>query len=696
MAVFLPGRAQDDTNAVDAASPPTAGFNPDPGASLKPAPTPFYHVPPGTPPDYQFVRDPLLDVPHAPLLDLHEVPHVWQNRNYPANTPPPPGTMAVPDRWDLDIPVWMRYNTPEQEAPYMYSTPRLWDPYKQSVLKGDVPVIGQDIFLSLTATSFTSYEARNIPTPSGVSTYTANSTQFYGAGDQQEVDQFLSLSIDLFKGETVFQPLTWLLHLEPVYNINYTRVKETGVLSVDPRGSNAQSDNDGVATNNSGNGATGGTAVGSLGAGGVGGLLPGDPGGLLGGGSFDYIGPGKEGTEYVTRTKDKISLQEAFLELHLADISPNYDFISLRVGNQPFNSDFRGFVFNDTNLGIRLFGSADSNRWQYNLALFDMREKDTYSELNTFDSRHQNVLIANVYRQDFLVKGYTAQLSFLANFDNSDLHYDRTGNLVDPEPLGGSIEPHDLRAYYFGWNGDGHIGRLNLTHSFYEVIGRDELNGLAGQTVDINAQMAAAELSYDQDWIRFKVSAFYGSGDKNPEDNHATGFDTILDNPNFVGGPFSYFVRQGFIFGDTDVNFKQRNSLVIDLRSSKDEGQANFVNPGVIILGAGTDMDLLPTLKLFLNANFVRMADVEPVNFALHSANVTSDIGWDLSGGVEYRPLLTDNITISAGIGTLIPGDGYKAIYETNTLSVPGYDTEPPGHVDSFLYSAFMSVTLRY
>lgn len=690
LGVFLPAFSQ--STATYTAQDTT--YNPDPGASEKPIQPPFYQTPSGTPPDYGLERDPLLDLPHAPLIDIYRVNRTWQNRDY-AEEQLPPGTLGVPDRWDLDIPVWMRYNTPERETPYMTNTPRLWDPYKQSVLKGDVPVAGQDIFLSLTATSFTSYEARDIPTPSGVSSDRPNSSEFFGQGDQQEVDQFLSFKLDLFKGETVFQPVTWDLHIEPVYNINYVRVKETGILSVDPRGSGAQSDNNGVFTNNGGNGSNAGGAGGFTDPGG---LLPGDPGGLLGPGpGFGYVGGSTAlGDRYVTRTKDFASLQQAFLELHLADFTDNYDFISMRVGNQPFNSDFRGFVFNDTNLGLRIFGNMDSNRWQYNLAAFDMREKDTYSELNTFDSRHQYVFIANVYRQDFFAKGYTAQLSFLTNLDQADTHYDRTGNLVDPEILGGPIVPHNIQAYYFGFNGDGHIGRFNLTNSFYEVIGRDSENGLAGGPVDINAQMGAVELSYDQDWIRFKASFFYGSGDSNPTNGTATGFDTILDNPNFIGGPFSYYSRQGFIFGDTDVNFKQTNSLVIDLRSSKTEGQANFVNPGVFIYGVGTDMDLLPTLKLFLNANYIRMADTEPVNFALHTANITPEVGWDLSGGIQYRPLLTDNIIVSAGLGTLIPGNGYKAIYETNTIPVPGYNSGPAGHVDAFLYSAFASVTLTY
>ena len=82
---------------------------------------------------------------------------------------------------------------------------------------------------------------------------------------------------------------------------------------------------------------------------------------------------------------------------------------------------------------------------------------------------------------------------------------------------------HDVKAYYFGWTGDGHIGRMNITHAFYQVFGEDEFNGLAGRRVDINAQMAALELSYDRDWIRFKLSGFYASGDSDPTDRTAQG-----------------------------------------------------------------------------------------------------------------------------------------------------------------------------
>ena len=107
------------------------------------------------------------------------------------------------------------------------------------------------------------------------------------------------------------------------------------------------------------------------------------------------------------------------------------------------------------------------------------------------------------------------------------------------------MRPHAVRAYYYGLTGDGHIGRLNMTHAFYQVLGHDTFNEIAGRTVDINAQMAAVELSLDKDWLRYRVSFFYASGDKNPRDGTARGFDTIFDNPNFARRLFQLLESRG-------------------------------------------------------------------------------------------------------------------------------------------------------
>jgi hypothetical protein len=657
---------------------PPSQFNPDPGGGnlLEPIEPPdlFPPILP-QPPEYTGPAPRSLGLPRRGVREMEPARHKLDYEEYPDSESGRgllPASEPVPNRWFIGFGRWQRYADPATaETPYQTGRLRFWHPYLQSTLKGDAPIIGQDIFLNLTLNDFLQFETRKLPIPSGVSTARPNSSEFFGRSDQVFFSNDFSIGVDLFKGETAFKPVVWALRLLFVANQNYIRVKENNALDPDPRGPGFTAPqpvptfpNFGDPTSGLGPGLT---------------RLPGD----------------LEGTRYTTREKQWYSLQEAFGEIHIRDLTNNYDFLSSRFGIQPFVSDFRGFIFNDSNLGLRLFGNYDNNRWQYNVMAFDMREKDTYSDLNKFDARDQRILILNVYRQDFLTKGYTAQLSFHANFDEASRHYDQNDFITRPAPIG-EVRDHYVQAYYLGWTGDGHIGRLNITHAFYEVLGEDGFNGIAQQRVSINAQMAALELSIDKDWLRFKLSGFYASGDDNPRNSHATGFDTIFDKPFFVGGPFSFFVHQGFNLGGTSVNFKQRDSLVIDLRTSKSEGQSNFVNPGTIILGYGNDADITPKLKAFLNVNYIWMAETEVIRDVLFTNRTSNEIGLDCSLGIQYRPLLTNNIIITAGAGFLIPGQGYKDIYRANTNPVFGYPGPSPGKVDDFLYSGIITLTLTY
>lgn len=638
--------------------------------------------PPGRPSD-TFGRDPVpepLALPRTNTIKNNwvdyefEHPPYWlaqKGLGYPTNTTP------VTNRWRIGFAPWRRYTSGDTETPYQSPTPLLWHPYRQSILKGDVPIVGQDIFLNLTAGSQTEFEARRLPVPSGVSAARPDSAEFFGQSEQLSVQQNLSFSAELFQGETAFRPVHWSLRLQPVLNVNYLEVKEAGLVNPDPRGdfrdNTPSPDNSGV-------------------------FDPGDIDSILNPLTGPAVTPSPSnlsGRSHTTRTRNHVALQDASFEYHLGDLSVNYDFFAVKSGIQTFNSDSRGFIFNDANLGVRIFGNAANNLYQYNVAIFDMLEKDTYSDLNTFGRRDQRVIVANIYRQDFLRKGYTAQLSLHANLDQGGVHYDRNGVLARPAPIG-TVQQHDVNAVYFGWTGDGHIGRWNINHAFYQVAGHDDFNGVAGRPTDINAQLFAVEISYDRDWIRYKGSLFYGSGDGQPEDGAATGFDSILDNANFTGGPFSYFVRQSFNLAGSSVALKTRNSLLPNLRTSKTEGQANFVNPGVIVLGAGSELELTPKLRSFFNLNYLRFSETAPIKTVLLTDKVDAEIGLDISLGFQYRPLLTDNIIVSAGFGTLIPGKGYTDIYRRNPQPVAGYGSNQTGAADDFLYSGLLAITFTY
>ena len=617
-------------------------FNPDPGAfeRVEPeAPPPPELFPPVLPQLPEYGEEPLprsLELPRKGVREIMPRRTKLHYEAYPESAQDEgllPSSLPETNRWFIGFGRWKRYADPSTETPYQ-SGLRLWHPYLQSTFKGDAPIYGQDIFLNITAEDFFQFEARKLPTPSGVSADRPNSSEFFGLGNQLFYANDFSIGIDLFKGETAFKPVDWALRILGVYNHNYIDVEERNVVNPNPQ----------------------------------------------------------NGT---TRDKEFFALQEAFGEIHLRDLSSNYDFVSMRVGIQPFVSDFRGFIFNDTNLGVRVFGNYDNNRWQYNIAAFDMLEKDTYSDLNEFDRRDQQVYVANVFRQDLIWKGYTGELTFLANFDGASRHYDKNGFITRPAPIG-TVDDHYVQAYYLGWTGDGHIGWLNIDHAFYQVFGEDGLNGIAGRRVQISAQMAALELSIDKDWLRHKFSIFYGSGDHNPTNSMATGFDTVLDRPFFIGGPFSFFSHQGFNLGGTAVNFKQRDSLVIDFRTSKTEGQSNFVNPGVFIVGYGLDADITPKLRGFVNVNYVRTIDTAATELVLMTNRASNDFGLDCSAGFQWRPLLTDNVLVTAGAGFLVPRWGYKDIYQANTKPVFGFPGPSPGHVDDFLYSAIVTLTLTY
>lgn len=537
-----------------------------------------------------------------------------------------------PDRWEPDpnperdqprgMPSWTKYEDRKGEFPY--SSSHWWDPFNLHRLKGDKPllkggksVFSQNVFFNFTGTSTTAVDVRRLFVPSGVSAANSGSTQFFGNGGQAFLEETVRLSFDLFKGDTSFKPIDWRVKVTPAFNVNQLWTRERGIVNIDVR----------------------------------------------------------EGT---SRTDGHVGLQEAFVEKKIADLSPNYDFISIRAGIQQFTSDFRGLLFSQEQPGVRLFGNLRSNRLQYNAAYFFFLEKDTNSGLNTFRSRHQQVSIANLYWQDFLFKGYTTQFSYHYNKDDASRHFDENGFLVRPAPIG-NVQPHSIHAQYIGWTSNGHIGRINVSHAFYQALGHDSGNmfnrpGPPPARAYINAQLAALELSIDRDWVRFHTSGFFASGDAKPSDGFERGFDAISAAQSFAGGIFSFFNREGIRLTGTGVALVAPDSFLPDLRSSKEEGQANFVNPGIFLVNGGADFNLTTTLRAVTNINYMRFNHTEPLELLLFQSHIDQSIGIDYSVGVVYRPKLSENIVVTSGVAALTPGLGLRQIYTSKTL-VSGFTT---------------------
>ena len=521
---------------------------------------------------------------------------------------------VVPNRWALEQPDYRRYR-PSGE--YIYTKPHWYDPFNRNRFKGDEPiwpaVLGQQVFFNFTGSETTFIDGRKVPVPSDVSAARPGSSQFFGRGEQFFLDQTFRFTFDLFHGDASFKPVDWRIRVTPEVSLNYLDVKELGIVGPDVRA----------------------------------------------------------GT---TRLDSHVGFQEAFVEYKLHDLSANYDFVSVRAGIQEFNADFRGFLFVDEQPALRVFGNLKSDRIEYNAAYFNFLEKNTNSGLNTFSRRDQQVMLGNVYIQDFFFPGYTAEFLGAYNKDDGGLHYDDNGFLVRPAPVGNVINqgvgaiPHSIQVGYFGWLGSGHIKRINITHAFYEAAGKDSFNPIAGRPVTVNAQMAAVELSLDRDWIRYRISSFYASGDSDPRNGRANGFDAIVDLPSFAGGLFSFWNREGIRLLGSGVSLTTDGSLLPNMRSNKNEGQANFVNPGIFLVNAGTDIDITPKLKGFVNFNYLRFMRTEPLEFVLFQSPIRHNIGEDVGAGVTYRPPLTENIILTGGASILQPGQGFRDIYTGRTL----------------------------
>lgn len=503
------------------------------------------------------------------------------------------------------------------------------NPYRQSMLKGDRPIFGtDDWFFVASLISDTVVEPRSFPIPVGVqSTADPDSIDVFGDSDAFVFAETFLTSFSFIRGSTAYMPPTLEIRVAPVFNYNYARVEELRILHVEP-------------------------------------------------------------SEGVTRHDSFIGLQEAFIDYHIRNVSERYDFDSIRIGIQPFSSDFRGFLFQDSQFGVRLFGNRDNNRFQYNLAAFARLEKDTNSGLNdvTDKIREDYIFAANLYRQDMPFPGLTSQITAVYNMNREagDIHIDKNGFPVRPALIG-NLRGRDYDVVYLGYNADGRVGRLNLTASAYYALGEDRNSIFTDESAKIRSYFAAIEPSFDNNWMRIRLSGLIASGDGDPEDNVERGFDAIFENPQFAGADTSYWIRQGvpFIGGGRVIGLSGRNGILNSLKSSKEEGQSNFNNPGLILAGVGADFDVLPPLRLSFNVNHLWFQKTDVLESLRMQGDISRDIGWDVSTAAIYRPGFIQNVVFRLSGAALLPGEGLDDLF-TNTER------------DSLYYSVLFNVVLSY
>ncbi|MFN9498286.1 MAG: hypothetical protein ACK57E_07510 [Erythrobacteraceae bacterium] len=603
-ALFLPALL-----LAQAAPPPPEELAPTvtpPGDQAQPQTTPNWDEAEAPPVDPELIDGRERPGYTAPL------PERIEQRNEGAIRAPPPEAflkdqLPIPDRWRLIESLGLvREN--------------LLDPYNQNTYKGDrpinpdkvpwLPIKGDDWFFVANLISDSVYEPRTFPIPVGVqTTEDPDRNDVFGNDFSQVFSQTFIVGFALLKGSTTFKPPTIEYRLTLAYNVNYVDVPERRVLFVEP-------------------------------------------------------------SKPSHRLDQFLGVQEAFVDYHFSQFdNDRFDFISIRAGIQPFQSDFRGFLFNDQQLGVRLFGSRDNNRFQFNLGAFWRLEKDTNSGLNAIlrSPRDDFVFVANAYRQDFLIPALTSQVTVVYNMNREadDIQIDTNGFPVRPALLG-TLRGREYDVAYLGYNVDGRLGRVNLTGSFYWALGEDRNSFFTDRPADINAQFAAVEASYDRDWMRFRLSGAFASGDSDPYDDKETGFDAIFENPVFAGADTSYWIRQTIPFagGGRAISINGRNGLLNSLRSSKEQGQSNFNNHGLMLVGLGADFDLTPQFRLSANANHLWFENTATLEVLRNEGSIPKEIGYDLSAAAIWRPKANQNIVFRLSAATLLAGDGFQDLFD--------------------------------
>ncbi len=493
------------------------------------------------------------------------------------------------------------------------------DPYHQNILKGDRPLPEgkrpgflkeDDWFFVANVVSDTVVEPRSFPTPVGVQTTSRpDSLDVFGRADSLVLAQTIIAGVALIKGETTYKPPAIEYRLTLAAQVNHVDVNERRILFVEP-------------------------------------------------------------SRPTHRTDHFVGVQEAFIDYHLgAYDTSRYDFISVRAGIQPMQADFRGFLFQDNQLGIRLFGNRDNNRFQFNVGAFWRLEKDTNSGLNSIvDSpRDDWVFFANAYRQDFPLVGLTSQLSVTYNMNREggrELKIDDNGFPVRPALLG-DLRSREYDVVYLGYAVDGRIGRINLTGQLYGAFGEDRNSFFTSRKADIASYFGAAELSYDSDWARFRLQGLFASGDGDPYNDTEAGFDAIFENPIFAGADTSYWIRQVIPFagGGRAVGVNTRNGILNNLRSSKEQGQSNFNNPGTVLLGAGADFDLSATTRLSANVNHLWFHKTDTIEALRQEGTVPSSIGTDVSAALIWRPNANQNLVFRLSGAVFDPSRGFRDLF---------------------------------
>ncbi|HET8647816.1 MAG TPA: hypothetical protein VFO85_20120, partial [Vicinamibacteria bacterium] len=158
----------------------------------------------------------------------------------PSPAPPPREAPPAPPEWSLGPAPWAG-SVLFQSVP----ATRTWDTGlpgapapsagRQGMLRGGSPVLGSDVFLSLSGVLDAAAELRAVPVASGLAAVDPGSAEYFGRGREVFALPRAALSAHAWRAGGPGRPRPWAVKATAVYAAHYLRTRESGVVSADPR-----------------------------------------------------------------------------------------------------------------------------------------------------------------------------------------------------------------------------------------------------------------------------------------------------------------------------------------------------------------------------------------------------------------------------------------------------------------------------
>ncbi|MBF0337292.1 MAG: hypothetical protein HQL05_05620 [Nitrospirae bacterium] len=282
--------------------------------------------------------------------------------------------------------------------------------------------------------------------------------------------------------------------------------------------------------------------------------------------------------------KGLMTIEELWAEVNATDS------LVVRAGVQEYTSDLIGSIYKDTDLGVRVYGKL-SNGIDWSVYAAQRIENDLLSGYNSpSDMRDQQIVIAHM---QFTLASQTVKPSLSFNHDREGDHkFGREGKYEKVDVI------------YPGVTTYGDVGPFKLLTGLYGVFGMQRDVVLLGK-IPLKDQKVSAftgylDLALPVGVFTPHVGFFYASGDNDPSDDKAHGFDSISDRVDVWGA-------HGIIINDRislpgGITVIRAHSPYTSLRDI--DASSNFVNPGVSAANLGLVITPIKPLAIDTNLTY--------------------------------------------------------------------------------------------